>query len=205
MADHTPDLSSIEEVYQPKDAVAGAIKATAVTGTAGLFVATIQNTLTRQNYGAFGTFSRFGGTLGVFAAVGGSYEFAKCASANLREKDDAINPAIGGFLAGNMLGLKFRSAPACLGYGAGLAAILFTFSYTGGKLSGYKRDPNVDEVARKEYMRKNRRRPVEEIVNELGEGRGIYGPGYEERRAQRIKEAYGIDVPRSGSISASPS
>ncbi len=24
---------------------------------------------------------------------------------------------------------------------------------------------------------------------------GIYGPGYEERRRQRIKENYGIDVP----------
>jgi hypothetical protein len=24
---------------------------------------------------------------------------------------------------------------------------------------------------------------------------GIYGPGYDERRKQRIKEAYGIDVP----------
>ena len=28
---------------------------------------------------------------------------------------------------------------------------------------------------------------------------GVYGPGYEERRAQRIKENYGIDVPRSHS------
>ena len=36
--------------------------------------------------------------------MGGSYEFAKTASANLREKDDALNSAVGGFLAGNMLG-----------------------------------------------------------------------------------------------------
>ena len=26
---------------------------------------------------------------------------------------------------------------------------------------------------------------------------GIYGPGYVERRAERIKNAYGIDVPSS--------
>lgn len=26
---------------------------------------------------------------------------------------------------------------------------------------------------------------------------GIYGPGYAERRAERIKETYGIDVPTS--------
>lgn len=39
-------------------------------------------------------------------------------------------------------------------------------------MTGYERDPTVDEVSRKEYLRKNRRRPVDEIVNELGEGRG---------------------------------
>jgi hypothetical protein len=41
--------------------------------------------------------------------MGGSYEFAKCAAANLREKDDAYNPAIGGFFAGTMLGLRRMS------------------------------------------------------------------------------------------------
>jgi len=40
---------------------------------------------------------------------------------------------------------------------------------TGGTLDGFRRDPEVDEVARKEYMRKNRRRPIEQTVNELGE------------------------------------
>lgn len=59
-----------------------------------------------------------------------------------------------------------------LGYGAGLAIVLSAFNYTGGKLSGYVKDPSVDGVERKEYMRKNRRRPLEETVQELGEGRG---------------------------------
>jgi hypothetical protein len=87
-----------------------------------------------------------------------------------------------------------RTAPAVIGYGSALAVLLGTFTYTGGKLTGYKRDENVDEVSRKEYLRKNRRRPVEGTVHELGEGRGIYAPGYEQRRVERIKEAYGIDV-----------
>jgi hypothetical protein len=43
------------------------------------------------------------------AAMGGSYEFAKTASANLREKDDSWNNAIGGFFAGTMLGLRCKS------------------------------------------------------------------------------------------------
>lgn len=38
--------------------------------------------------------------------MGGAYEFAKTASANLREKDDAYNSALGGFLAGTMMGLR---------------------------------------------------------------------------------------------------
>jgi len=66
-----------------------------------------------------------------------------------------------------------RSAPAVMGYGAALSVVLAAFTYTGGKLTGYERDPTVDEVSRKEYLRKNRRRPVDEIVNELGEGRGM--------------------------------
>ena len=40
------------------------------------------------------------------AAMGGSYEFVRFASANLREKDDSLNPALGGFVAGSVLGLR---------------------------------------------------------------------------------------------------
>lgn len=54
----------------------------------------------------------------------------------------------------------------------GIAATLAVFNYTGGKLSGSLQDPTVDEVGRKEYLRKNRRRPIEETISELGEGRG---------------------------------
>lgn len=40
------------------------------------------------------------------AAMGGTYEFSKLASANLRERDDSWNTAIGGFLAGSIMGIK---------------------------------------------------------------------------------------------------
>jgi hypothetical protein len=88
-----------------------------------------------------------------------------------------------------------RRMPPVVGYGAGLAVVMFAYSYGGGELTGYWKDPNVDQYERHEQMRKNKRRPIEETIAELGEGRGIYGPGYEERRRQRIKERYGIDVP----------
>lgn len=48
------------------------------------------------------------------------------------------------------------------------------FDYTGGALSGYKKDKDVDEFDRKEYLRKNRRRPIEQTISELGEGRGRF-------------------------------
>jgi hypothetical protein len=40
------------------------------------------------------------------AIMGGAYEFTRNASANLREKDDSLNPALGGLLAGAVMGLK---------------------------------------------------------------------------------------------------
>ena len=48
----------------------------------------------------------FTGLMNETAASGGTYGFAKAAAANLREKDDSWNPAIGGFLSGGVLGLR---------------------------------------------------------------------------------------------------
>ncbi|KAI9778370.1 MAG: hypothetical protein M1816_004128 [Peltula sp. TS41687] len=186
--------------YQPKNAIAAAIKGTTITGSAGAVVSAIQNTLTKQNVSAWGFLTRTGGTIAVFAAMGGAYEFVRLGSANLRERDDSWNQAVGGFVAGAILGIRFRTMPAVVGYGAGAAVLLGVFDYTGGILTGYTKDANVDEFDRKEQLRKNRRRPIQETLVEMGEGRGIYGPGYAERRRERLREKYGIEVPsRSGS------
>ncbi|CAD0085711.1 unnamed protein product, partial [Aureobasidium mustum] len=151
--------------YRPKDALGSAIKAGMITTGAGLFVSTIQNTLTKQNYGSMGAFTKFGGTTAVYGAMGAAYEFTRCASANLRQRDDAWNSFWGG--------LAVRTAPAVAGYGTALAVVLGTWQYAGGKITGYEIDPTVDEVARKEYLRKNRRRPMEETLEQIGEGRGM--------------------------------
>ena len=57
--------------------------------------------------------------------------------------------------------------------GAGLATVQGVFDYTGGKLSGYDKDPHVDEYERKEKLRRDRRKPIQETLEELGEGRGM--------------------------------
>jgi hypothetical protein len=44
--------------------------------------------------------------------MGGTYEFTRFASANLREKDDAVNTAIGGFLAGSIMGIRGKISTA---------------------------------------------------------------------------------------------
>ena len=66
-----------------------------------------------------------------------------------------------------------RTFPAVLGFGAGLATVQGVFDYTGGKFSGYEKDPHVDEYERKENLRKMRRKPIQETLEQLGEGRGI--------------------------------
>ena len=67
-----------------------------------------------------------------------------------------------------------RTMPSVIGYGAALAISLGVFDYSGGSLKVMFRDPNIDEVERKEILRKNRRRPIEEAIENVGEGRGMF-------------------------------
>lgn len=112
-----------DETYHPKDAVAAGIRGAGIAGAAGAIIAGAQNTLTKSNVGALGVVSKFGGTIALFskysvlfgffyktdmlkAAVGSCFEFVTAASANLRERNDYLNPTIGGFISGTIVGLK---------------------------------------------------------------------------------------------------
>lgn len=134
----------------------------------------------------------------VSAAMGGTYSFVRAASANLREKDDTWNTALGGFFAGSILGLRgeqlqfwssvrearigwaafvltriiARTLPSVFGYGTALAVTLAAFDYTGGSLFGKDKDPNIDKYEQLERIRKNYRTPAEQTIAEIGEGRG---------------------------------
>ncbi len=119
--------------------------------------------------------------------MGATYGFAKSAAANLREKEDPWNPAIAGFLAGAVGGLKCeltlvmlgdamatnifadRTLPAVLGFGTGLAVVQGVFQLAGGNFSGFGMDPQMDEYGRKEELKALRRRPVQETLEQLGE------------------------------------
>jgi len=190
-----------DDHYHPKDALHEGIRQGLTFGGVGLLFAAVRNSLAKTNVGPWTTFTRNGTVIAGFTAAGASFEFTRCASANLREKDDHWNHAVGGFVAGAVLGLRTGRMPLIIGYGAFTSVALAAFEYTGGTLRGYLNRPEVDEYERKEMLRKNRRRPIEETIAEIGEGRGIKPPGYEERRRERIKEKYGIDI---HTVSADP-
>ena len=61
--------SEDEATYKPKDAVEIGIESTLITGAAGLAVAAIQNTLTKQNVSAWGVFTRGGGIIAMFGVL----------------------------------------------------------------------------------------------------------------------------------------
>ncbi|KAK4140431.1 uncharacterized protein C8A04DRAFT_39887 [Dichotomopilus funicola] len=183
-----------DQHYQPKDTVHGTLREGAVFGGVGTLFAAVMSSLAKKNVGPWATFTKHGGTIVIFAATGASFNFGRDASANLREKEDHWNDAVGGALAGAVMGLRFGRISRVVGTSALVSATLAVYQYTGNSLRGYWNRPEVDEYERKEALRKRYRRPIEETIAEIGEGRGIKAPGYEERRRARLKEKYGIEV-----------
>ncbi|KXJ90234.1 NADH-ubiquinone oxidoreductase subunit [Microdochium bolleyi] len=196
MANPHPIKPALAEApYHSKDALSSATRAGLIGGAAGFLSAAVQNSLAKQNVGSMGVFTRHGMTIGTYAAAATVYGFSKDAAANLRQKDDIFNTAIGGFLAGATAALRTQRLPRVLGHGAVFSVVLAAFNYTGGQLQGYMKDEREhDEYAHKEALRLNRRRPITETIAEIGEGRGIHPEGYEERRRERLKANLGLDI-----------
>lgn len=68
MADvhHPKPTAAADDTFHPQDALSGGIRAATLGGAAGLFYSAIGNTLTKENLGSFGVFTRFGGNIGLF-------------------------------------------------------------------------------------------------------------------------------------------
>ncbi|CAO2656163.1 Nn.00g049660.m01.CDS01 [Neocucurbitaria sp. VM-36] len=181
--------------FHPRDTLSNTASTTLQTTAIGAVVAGVQNTLRKQNVGAMGILTRSGGVIALYAGVGAAYQFTLDATSNLRQKDDCYSEAIAGFVAGCGVGIARRSLPFMLGAGAAFSTVLTAYRYTNGLRGvGDIRSDDDNEVERREELKKLRRRPLSETIEQLGEGRGIYAPGYEERRRQRLLEKYGIDV-----------
>ncbi|KAH5635247.1 hypothetical protein HBI51_170450 [Parastagonospora nodorum] len=186
MADQTP-------TFHAQDALANTASTTLQLTAVGAIVAGVQNTLRKQNVGAMGIMTRSGGIIALYAGVGAAYQFTKDATSNLRQKDDCYSEAVAGFVGGMGLGVYKRSLPFMLGAGAATSVAMTAFRYTNG-WRGATAETDEEEVERREAAKKLRRRPLSETIEQLGEGRGIYAPGHEERRRQRLMDKYGIDV-----------
>ncbi len=121
--------------------------------------------------------------------MGGTYGFVSAASANLREKKDPLSEATGGFFAGAAAGLRSRPglpsfanvALICiagrafttvLGSGTLMAIGLGVMAFTANTIARSPEEADEIRQAKKDEIRKRFRRPVNEIVNEIGEGRG---------------------------------
>jgi hypothetical protein len=105
----TKNITSVKPYHQ-EDALKAAIRGGTVMGFGGLCTAAVQNTLSRHNHGWTGVFTKFGSKATLFGSMGLTYEFLRVASANLREKEDSWNHALGGFVAGSLVGLRGRTA-----------------------------------------------------------------------------------------------
>ncbi|KAJ4313998.1 hypothetical protein N0V94_006682 [Neodidymelliopsis sp. IMI 364377] len=187
-------MAAQQPTFHQRDTLANTSASALQTTAVGAVLAGVQNTLRKQNVGAMGIISRSGGVIALFAASGAAYQFTLDASANLQQKDDCWNEAYAGFAAGACTGIYKRSLPFMLGAGACFSVAMTAFRYTSGLRGGASGELDDEEIERREAMKKLRRRPLSETLEQLGEGRGIYGPGYEERRRQRIMDRYGIDV-----------
>ncbi|KAF1362435.1 hypothetical protein EJ07DRAFT_106916 [Lizonia empirigonia] len=187
MADQQP-------TYHPQDALANTGNAMLQSTAIGAILAGVQNTLRKQNVGAMGIITKSGGTIALFAAAGGAYQFTLDATSNMQHKNDCWNEAYAGFAAGATVGIYQRSLPFMLGAGALFSVSMTAFRYTSGIRGSASGELDDEEIERREAMKKMRRRPLSETIEQLGEGRGIYAPGYEERRRQRLMDKYGIDV-----------
>ena len=65
-----------------------------------------------------------------------------------------------------------RSLPFMLGAGAAFGTGMAAFRYTAGLTGGASGEVDEEEIERREAMKKLRRRPLSETLEQLGEGRG---------------------------------
>lgn len=55
-----------DAVFEPYDTISRTIRSTVITGSAGLFLSAVQNTLSKENVGAFGVVSKYGRSTAMF-------------------------------------------------------------------------------------------------------------------------------------------
>ncbi|EIW71244.1 hypothetical protein TREMEDRAFT_67637 [Tremella mesenterica DSM 1558] len=126
-------------MFHPHATLNIASRVTLQSAGVGLLISAVQNALEKHDQGALGIFTRTGGTIAFFAAMGFTFSFTQAAVSNARETDDALNGVAGGCAAGFLAGVRARSLPMAVGSCAALGAAIGTFSAAGNALTGTDR------------------------------------------------------------------
>ncbi|KAH8174815.1 Mitochondrial import inner membrane translocase subunit Tim17 family protein [Sarocladium implicatum] len=196
MAPHEPAATPLppppQAPYVAHDTINETGKSAIVGFGSGLLAASVQNALSRRNVGAFSVFTRGAPLIGIATFAPAAYTFVSRTAMNLREEESSLAAALGGFACGGVLGLPYRRLPIVMGLGGFVGAMAGTLHLFGGRIDTHRVEE--DEFARKEILRRTTRLPVEQTIAELGEGPEIRGPGYEERRRERLKEKFGVEI-----------
>lgn len=91
--------------------------------------------------------------------------------------------------------------PSVLGNGLLLGVALAGAQYTGGAIFSHRPDPDEDKFAKKEEIRRRFRRPVNEMINEIGEGRGISPRSHASAFGGRMQDGSTLYIESSSDIS----
>ncbi|KAG9015991.1 hypothetical protein FRB90_003911 [Tulasnella sp. 427] len=158
MASEEPQNGTIntpqEPAFVPRRAVYNASMVALQSAGVGVLISAVQNALAHHNAGAMGIFTRTGGTIGFFAALGGTFALADSVSANIREKDDAVNGFVGGCSAGALAGLRARSIPTAVMACGVMGGLVATFDATGRSFTGSPDAAEDPEAKRRRFFKK---------------------------------------------------
>ncbi|CDO71643.1 hypothetical protein BN946_scf184911.g114 [Trametes cinnabarina] len=146
----TPDKA----VYEPKTTLQYASAVGIQAAGVGALVSAVQNALGTHSSGAAGIFTRTGGTIGFFAAMGATFALTESIVANQRQVDDPLNGAAGACAAGFLAGIRARSLPMAIGACAVLGTAMGTLDYNGQNLAPSKLE-SIEE-RRKRFFKQPR-------------------------------------------------
>ncbi|KAG8681767.1 hypothetical protein FRC09_017247 [Ceratobasidium sp. 395] len=168
---HQPEQAQIRQslgpsAYEPKSSLQNAAFVGLQSAGVGVLVSAVQNALDSHNRGAAGIFTRTGGTIGFFSAMGASFAFTEAAVANARETDDSLNGAAGGCAAGLLAGLRARSIPMAFASCAAIGTLVASFDAAGRSITGGQRDTASTEIRAERRRRFFKKPPPLEAVTE---------------------------------------
>ncbi|KAH8100652.1 hypothetical protein BXZ70DRAFT_1077695 [Cristinia sonorae] len=155
-------------VYEPRPSLRYASIVGLQAAGVGAFVSALQNALGSHSRGAAGFFTRTGGTIGFFGAMGAAFALTDSVVANTREKDDALNGVAGGCAAGFLAGIRARSLPMAVASCAVLGAAVGAFDYGGKHIAG-ARTPETLEEKRRRFFKHPQTSPFQSSPPEASE------------------------------------